>query len=601
MSAFKSQLTLSWLPFMKKEEWTGYNPNSLRRDFQSGATVAIFAIPQVMAYAVLAGMAPVQGLYAAIVMSLVAALWGNSPFLNTGPTNSSALLTSSALLGLGVAQGEQALQAIFLLTLMVGLIRMAMGLLQLGWIVRFVSQPAFLGFSVGAGLLIALGQFHHLLGIPAATQASFIARMTDVIQRIPQAQPLPIILGLGTLAIMVLFHRFNRHWPVALLAIGAATIAAIMLDGKVPVRLVRDIAPIHAGLPAFSAFAINSTLILTLLPAALTIALIGLIEAIATGELIALKKRQPFNVNQEFLGQGLSQTVSAFFQGFPGSGSFSRSALIEQTGGQTRLANVFFGVVTALAVLTIPQWLERIPIASLAGLLLYVGWHLIDFKRVRCVVETSKTDTIVMILTVVVTVFIKIEYGLLAGLLLAILFLLREVSLLKLYEFLPCDATRFQEHPYQEGHPHQRSDIVALSVHSRLFFGVAHTFRHELGEILRIQKPRYVVLRLRRANTIDYTCWSVIFEFAQVFHEQGGQLFLVGAPADTRRIIADAGMSDFIPNDRIVNSTPIPYQALRATISRIIAQCGPDICLAPEWERYRVERKTSPLILTDSH
>jgi MFS superfamily sulfate permease-like transporter len=131
-------------------------------------------------------------------------------------------------------------------------------------------------------------------------------------------------------------------------------------------------------------------LLITLLPAAFTLALIGLIEAIATGELLALKERQEFDVNQEFFGQGLSQTLSAFFQGFPGSGSFSRSALIEQTGGQTRLANVFFGLVTAAAILTVPQWLDRSPIAPLAGLLLYVGWHLIDFKRIHRVIDTSR-------------------------------------------------------------------------------------------------------------------------------------------------------------------------------------------------------------------
>lgn len=352
---------ISFIPPLLRE-WRDYGLRAFRGDMQAGVTVAVFAVPQVMAYAMLAGLAPVQGLYAAIIMSVVAALWGSSPYVNTGPTNSSALLTAAALASCH-AGGDQA-TVLLTLTLMVGLLRVAAGGFRLGWIIRYVPESAFLGFTLGVGILIAIGQTHHLLGVPAPSTQWVPARLVETLRRLPEAGWGPLLTGLGVLATLLLLDRFARRWPVAVLAVAGAAGVAALLGPEAGIRLVRDLAPISGHLPPFGFQIAGIDQITGLFPAAVSLAVIGLMEAVSIGEHLAIKNRKPLNVNQEFVGQGLSQIATAFFQGFPGSGSFSRSALIEQAGGRTAVANVVFGVVLLAGVLGCPGLLGLIPVAA---------------------------------------------------------------------------------------------------------------------------------------------------------------------------------------------------------------------------------------------
>ncbi|MDF2439838.1 MAG: sulfate permease, SulP family [Abditibacteriota bacterium] len=577
------------LPFVA--EARAYSASRLRFDVQAGLTVAIFAVPQAMAFAVLAGLPPVHGLYSAIVMSIVAALWGSSPFINTGPTNSAALLMASALAPF-LQQGNLP-ALVFQFTLLVGLIRIAMGLLRLGWLVRFVPESAFVGFMTGANLLIALGQLHHLLGVDAARQSTFIARTWDVLSRSGEANLLALAIGLGTFAFMQLLDRFSRRFPVALGAIVLATVAAQASGayaGAATVRTVRDIAPVPTGLPHLQFFLSDFSLMGDLLPGALAVATIGLIEAVFIGQALALKHRQSLNFNQEFFGQGLSQIAGALFQGFPGSGSFSRSALIEHTGGQTRFANVFFGIFTAVSLLFFARWLEIIPVAALAGLLLFIGVKLFDLRAMRRVWDTDRSDAAVMSVTFLVTVFVRIEYGFFAGVVLAMAFFLNRARDLQLYELVPKIGARnsrdFDEHSYSLGSHHERSDIVALSLHGDLFFGLASDLRQQLGEIARLQQPKFLIIRTRRAHSIDYSCWNAIFEFAKSFQAQGGTLFLSGVRPDLACIITQAGMQDVLPPQQLIPYTEVPWQAFHATVARVAQLLPQDATLSEEWLQY---------------
>jgi SulP family sulfate permease len=576
------------LPFVA--DIASYNQTRLRFDVQAGLTVAIFAVPQAMAFAVLAGLPPVQGLYAAIVASIVAALWGSSPFVNTGPTNTASLLTAATLLPFlhqGSLQQNNLPSLVFQFTLLVGLIRLAMGLLRLGWLVRFVPESAFVGFMTGANLMIALGQLHHLFGVAGARQSTFIGRTIDVISRVGETNGLALGIGLGTFGMMWLLNSYSRRYPVALAAIVLSTLLSLQL-GTGAVQTVRDIAPIPQGLPPFQMHLRDWHLFDDLLPGALAVAAIGLIEAVFIGQTLALKHKQQVVFNQEFFGQGLSQIVSALFQGFPGSDSFSRSALIEHCGGQTRFANVFFGVFTALALLFFAPWLEKIPVAALAGLLLFIGAKFIDLQAMRRVWDTDRSDGVVMIVTFIVTVFIRIEYGFFVGAILAMAFFLNRVSDLQLYELIPrrTSAHEFEERPYRPGTEHERSDVVALSVHGDLFFGVAKDLRDQLNEIVRRQQPRYIIVRTRRAHSIDYSCWNALFEFADTFAQMGGRLYLSGVRPDLVQIIERAGMQSVLPASQLIFHTETPWQAFYQTVECVRDVLPQDAMLSEEWLRY---------------
>lgn len=224
-------------PFV--QDLRGYSRSLFRADLMAGVTVAIFAVPQAMAYAMLAGVAPVYGLYAAVVMSIVAALWGSSSFVNTGPTNSAALLTSAAILPF--ANGGDRVALVALLCLLVGVLRFSMGLARLGSLLDFVPESAFLGFTVGAGCLIAMGQLHHLIGVSAPSATWFPARMAETFGRAGELSAPCLLIGLAVLLVMVVLSGRFKRFPVAFVAIGLSAIAAWFLQDKHPVRIVRDI------------------------------------------------------------------------------------------------------------------------------------------------------------------------------------------------------------------------------------------------------------------------------------------------------------------------------------------------------------------------
>lgn len=532
-----------------------YSLETAKVDLQAGLTVAIFAIPQAMAYAMLAKVPPIHGLYAAVVVSIIAALWGSAPHVNSGPTNSASLLTAGALISVNGVNDENLIAFVCLFTLMVGVIRLLMGIFRMGNLVHFVPESAFLGFTVGVGSMIALGQLHHLLGIDNTELKWFPAKVVEKMSRIGELNVHAVIISVLTLAIMFGFNRFAKKVPVALFAIVAGGLYAQYVSGPDSVKLVRDIKEVPTGLPEFAMPAFSLEFVQQLWAPALAVALVGLIEAVSIGQTLAIKHKKHLNFDQEFFGQGLGLIASSFFQGIPGSGSFSRSALIEQCGGQSLFANVYFGVITAISLLVIPGLLNLIPMASLAALLLFIGVKLVDAKRIKRVWRTSQIDVVVMILTCLVTVLVKIEYGIFTGVLAASLMLLNRTRVLHLEEVLPCPDGSFEEIPYTPGSRHEKSAIVALTAQGELFYGVAHELMEQLNEITLLQDPEIIVLRTRRAFYIDYSCWNAIFEFAKAFQARGGKLVLVGIDEKTRKTIRDARAHDWLPDSQLYTAT----------------------------------------------
>jgi SulP family sulfate permease len=555
--------TIDLLPF--RDVRKGYSRRVLQGDLMAGVTVAVFAIPQAIAYGILADVPPIHGLYAAVVASIVAALWGSSPFVNTGPTNSASLMTAAALSM--TVPPEMRLQVLFFFTFLVGLVRWLMGVFRFGNLVHFVPESAFLGFTVGVGSMIALGRLHHLMGIAQTPARWFPRQVVEKLARLPDANPHALIVGLGTLAIMFGLSRYGKKYPVALLAIGLSIVYTRLVPG-VDILLVRDIQPVPSGLPGFANpfFEGWTNWVPVLMPAVLAVALVGLIEAVSIGQVLAVKHRQHLNFNQEFFGQGLGMLVSSFFQGMPGSGSFSRSALLEQCGAVTRMASVFFGVATALALLFLPGLLDLIPAASLAGLLMFIGIRLVDPVRIKRLCRTSRMDAVVMVSTFLVTVLMKIEYGIFTGVVLAAMLLLNKSRVLHVQEILPSPDGGFDERPYTPGSLHEPSAVVALSVQGDLSYGVAHELLEQLNEIASIQDPEIIVVRTRRAFSIDFSCWNAIFEFAHSFQKGGGAVYLTGIDEPTQKTIHDARAHKWIPDDHLFMATETMMESFRTAM-----------------------------------
>jgi SulP family sulfate permease len=560
-----------------------YRLGFLRGDVLAGLTVAIFAIPQAIAYGILAEVPPIHGLYTAMVASVVAALWGSAPFVNTGPTNSASLLTAAALVGF--YQTDSHLQVVFLFTFMVGVIRLIMALLRMGSFIHFVPESAFLGFTMGVGSMIALSRLHHLLGIAQSTTRWFPAATVDKLSRIGDADLHAVAVGGLTLAVMFGLNRYSKSFPLALLAMALAITYGLLAPGN-HLMLVRDIAPVPTGLPAMTSpfFEGWFHLIPELAPGALAVAVVGLIEAVSIGQTLAVRHRMHLNFDQEFFGQGLGMIACSFFQGIPGSGSFSRSMLIEESGGRTLVANLVFGLATALALLTLPGLINLIPAASLAALLLFIGVRLIDPVRIKRLLRTSTLDTGVMLSTLLVTVFIKIEYGIFTGIILAAMLLMHKSRSLHLWEILPGPDGSFEERPYTSGSKHDESAIVALTIHGDLSYGVSHELLEQLNEIARTQNPEIIIMRIRQTFSIDFSCWNAIFDFAQSFQLVGGRIYLTGIDERTRKTIHGARAHKWIPDPQLFVATEHLMESFRSAVRQAAADVDAPERISGVWQ-----------------
>ena len=561
-----------------------YSLPLFRADLQAGITVAVFAVPQVMAYAMLAGLAPVNGLYTVIVASIVAAIWGSSPYVSTGPSNSAALLTAAAIAPF--AGDGDPMKTVFVFALIVGFIRLALGLARAGTLVDFVSESAMLGFTVAVGVLIALGQLHHFLGVELVPNNWFLLKVAKTLTQIGQAKPGAVLIATGTIALMTGLHRYSKRFPVALAAIVLATICAELMDKVYPVPRVRDIAIVYPGLPAFRVYAVSLEEIWKMFPIALATALIGLIEVVAIAQVFGTKHGRRVHENQEFVGQGVSQLAAAFFQGIPCSGSFSRSALLEHTGVRTRFGNLFFGVCMAASVVFFARWFNYIPSAALAGLLVFIGFKLIDVRGIRRVWNTSRPDSVVMMIAFLVAIFVHVVYGLFAGIIASLIIFLSRARKLRLYELVPEANSQFSEMVYDGLEPHQRSEIVALSVHGDLFFGLAQLLHRQLRQILEQQCPRYVILLMGRAHSIDYSCWNVLFSIGDELERSGGKLLVCEAKPEVAGMFGKGAMDRKLPASQIFPLDVGPYHALRKAAAFAYEELGPNACLSPAWKEH---------------
>ncbi|MGA0333436.1 MAG: SulP family inorganic anion transporter, partial [Kiritimatiellia bacterium] len=410
-------------------------------------------------------------------------------------------------------------------------------------------------------------QLHDLFGIPKSAYTWFPAATVDKLSRLGDANPHALAVGGLTLLIMFGFNAYARRFPIALFAIASG----LLYGHWVPdhgLRLVQDLYPVQTGLPSFASpfFPGWMHMIPELAPGALAVAVVGLIEAVSIGQTLAVRHRMQINFNQEFFGQGLSMIVSSFFQGIPGSGSFSRSLLLEESGAKTIMANLVFGLGTAVTLLTLPGLMNLIPMASLAGLLLFIGIRLIDPKRIKRLWRTSRLDVGVMAGTFLVTVFLKIEYGIFTGIVLAALLLLQRSRSLHLNEILPKPDGSFEERPYTPGSRHEISAIVCLSVHGDLSYTVAHELLDQLNEINQRQDPEIIVMRIRQTYAIDFSCWNAIFDFAEGFRKEGRKVYLSGIDEKTRKTIHDARAHTWLPDDQLFTGSAVLMESFQQAI-----------------------------------
>jgi len=527
----------NFVPFVS---WLrGYGRPHIKADLFAGLTVAVVAVPQSMAYALIAGLPVQYGLYASIVPTIVGCLWGSSAHLITGPTTTVSLVVFSTLHNLAPPGSPEYVGLVLFLSLLVGVLKIAMGMARLGNLLNFVSHSVLLGFMAGAAVLIAFKQLPGLLGVSIAKTSVFYEHLFSLTLNLHKTDLLTLLLGVIAIAAIVSLRKLRPYWPGTLLAMILVGVIVAVFD--LDSRGVAVVGSIPRTLPPFSVPGVSWFHQLgELAPGVLAMAILGLVEAVSIAKSIADQTRQRLNVNREFIGQGLANIAAAFFSGYPGSGSFTRSAVNFRSGAKTPMSGIFSALAVSATVLLAAPLASKLPLSALAGVLIVVAYDMVLKKDILRAIKATRGDAAVLVVTFLSTLMLQIEFAIYVGVLLSIGLHLAKTSHPSIYSVVP-DAKTGKLVGLAYGETCCQMDIVQIE--GSLFFGSATFVLEDLQRRLR-NHPFTVnlLIRMRQVNTLDASGIHVLEIILEETRRRGGSLYFSGLNHRVFEVIKNAGL-----------------------------------------------------------
>ena len=557
---------LAWLPH--------YHRRLLGADLLAGIIVTVMVIPQSLAYALLAGLPAVVGLYASILPAVLYALLGTSRTLAVGPVAIIALMTGAALSGVATPGSPEYLQAALVLSLLSGLMLTAMGLLRLGFFTNFLSHPVIAGFLSASGLLIAASQIGHLLGLEASgyTATTLVA---NLVGQLGQVHWPTLALGGGALLFLL---ASRRHAKALLRRLGLAEASAALLARAAPVlavavttglswhlglaeRGVAVIGSVPGGLPPLTLPGFDGSLWYGLLIPALLISVVGFVESISMAQMLAAKRRQRISPNQELVGLGGANLAAAFTAGMPVTGGLSRTVVSDEAGAQTPMAGLFTALGIGLVTLAFTPLLYHLPIATLAATITVAALTLVDLPMIRQTWRYSRADFSAMAVTILLTLAEGAEAGIISGVLLSVaLFLYRTSRPHSAIVGLIPGSEHFRSVTRHE--VETLSHVAFLRIDESLYFANAR-YLEDTVHALVVRRPglEHVVLICSAVNLIDASALESLDAINARLKESGVTLHL----AEVKGPVMDQlKRSDFLDDitGRVFLSTYAAWQAL---------------------------------------
>ncbi|MCU0302777.1 MAG: SulP family inorganic anion transporter [Thermoanaerobaculales bacterium] len=524
----------------------GYRAVRLRPDAVAGLTVAVVAIPQSIAYASIAGLPPSYGLYAAAVAVIVGSLWGSSRYLSTGPTNAISILALSILAPLATIGSAEYLMAASLMAVMVGVFCVVFGFGGLGVLINFASRAVLLGFTAGAGVLIAGGQLKNLLRLEIPPSPHLWHTLSEVVGRIGESHPPSLLLGLGTMTAMVAIGRWRPRLPAALIALsGAGLLVAAVGVGRLGVAVVGEI---PRELPQLSSFSLGwmweNDLIGALVTGSLAVAAMGLVEAVSIAREISRQSGERLDVNQELVGQGMANIAAGLFSGYACSGSFTRSAINFQSGARSQISGVFCGVFVIIGVLAFGPAAAFLPRAALAGMIMVIAYRMVDWHGVRRVVATSRSETGIMVATFGATLVFPLEFAVLAGVILSLGIYIYKSSLPTVHTVVPDPTFR---HFVERDDAPCCPQLGVINIRGALFFGAASHVEDELLANYEANPGQgHLLLRMHGVHQCDLSGIDVLEGLVKLYRDGGGDVFLVQVRPEVRWVMRASGFEDLL-------------------------------------------------------
>jgi SulP family sulfate permease len=570
-----------WAP-----ELSGYTWGAFRRDLASGLVGAVVTVPQGIAYAIVAGVPPVAGLYAAALPCVLGSLLRSSPWVVTGPTNALSLLVGGTVGSMAVGAGADPMTVAVTLAFMAGAFQVALALLRMGVLTDYVSTPVVTGYVTGAAILIAAGQLANATGVEDH-RGSLWTRGAAWFDSIGSTDGTAMGLAAGTALVILGLRRLHPLIPGAPIALAAAAAAGLAFDPGGLVR-VGDLAPVAGRLPPLTAPSL--ALVPALLPAAVAVMVLSLVESNAVARSLAARSHVRLDANLEFLGQGVANLAAAFSGGLPVSGSLNRSTLNWTSGARSRLAGAFSGLFVLVIVLGLGPVVDLVPVASLAGLLFVVAGDLVDVPRIRAIVRVGHGDLVAFLVTLGGTLVLHVEQAIYLGVGVSILLYLRRARHLVVSELVVDEQARLRE-----VEPDVRADrcprIRVYHVEGRLFFAAATELRHALEHAFEDRGVDVFVLRLKRTTGLDATVAEVLTEAARGLDREGRHLLLVGMRRETMARLKHSGLEESVGTQDLFPARAGWFEAMDMALERALQLTASHADHACAIERYLAGRR----------
>lgn len=528
---------LDWLPNYKRSQIGG--------DLSAGLTVGVMLIPQGMAYAMLAGLPPIYGLYASMVPLVLYAIFGTSRQLSTGPGAMIALLTASGVGALAVAGTDDYVSIAILLALMVGLIQLLLGIFRLGFIVNFLSKPVISGFTSAAAIIIGLSQLKHMLGIDVPRTQNIYTMASSTFGQIVEVHLPTFILGVAAIAAILILRKVNRAIPGALVAVVLGIVAAVALGlADKGMAVLREV---PSGLPSPVLPEIDFETAGDLLPMAFTIAFVAFLQSFGIAKAIQARHNDyKVNSNQELIALGLANIGGSFFRAFPITGGLSRTAVNDQSGAQTGLASIISAAFIALTLIFLTPLFYHLPKAILAAVILVAVLGLVDIREARHLWKTDKVDFAMMAVTFLATLVFGIELGIAVGVGLSLLMVIYRSASPHVAILGRLPGTQYYRNLKRFPNAEDRADILAIRFDSQLYFANVGYFRDLLTEKVKEKGPalRMVILNAGAINFIDSTAVHLLQDVLRDFKEQNIRFCMTAVKGPVRDVLFRSGLID---------------------------------------------------------
>ncbi|WP_431166644.1 SulP family inorganic anion transporter [Tenacibaculum halocynthiae] len=534
---------LEWLPNYKKSQLQG--------DVVAGITVAIVLIPQGIAYALIAGLPPIYGLYAALFPQLIYAIFGSSRQVAIGPVAMDSLIVATGVSTLALAGSESYIAIAILLALIVGTIQFLMGVFQLGFIVNFLSRPVITGFTSAVALIIGLNQFRNLLGVDFLQSDQVHILLEDIYGKIQYYNKNTTIIGVTACLIIMFFRRVNKKIPNALIVV-ILGIITVKYFGKSwsDVEIVKNI---PSGLPSLAMPVIDIALIKELMPIALTLVMVGYLETISIGKTLE-SKQDDYRIrpNQELIALGLSNIIGSLFKAYPSASSFSRSAINAESGAKTGIAAFISVVLVIITLLFLTPVFYFLPKTILAAIIVVAVFNLINVKEAKRLWSANNLDFWLLVATFFSTLFFGIKYGILTGVGMSLILLIFRTSRPYVIELGKVPNSDFYRNKNRFKEVVVDQEVLVFRFDAQLFYANANYFRDKLDELVEEKgtKLKLIVLDAESINRVDSTGVDMLKERILYYNKRGVNFYFAGVKGPVRDALFRSGLLEVVSLDQ---------------------------------------------------